>query len=99
MPVIEPKHYQPGVSVIRNIRIRDGERMHTTEIPTLCQVAPQAGVELLAYLIRFASKLIGSVFCELGNRRLGGVPVPVAVLEQVSCPTGQATNCVTEEAG
>ena len=77
------QHDQPRVEIVGHVGARARQRMDAGEVAGLPQVGAQPLVQLLRHLVGIALELLGAVLGELGDGRLGGVPVARPVLVEV----------------
>ena len=77
------QHDQPRVEVVGHVGARARQRVDAREVARLAQVGAQPLVQLLRHLVGIALELLGAVLGELGDGRLGRVPVARPVLIEV----------------
>ena len=70
--------------------------MDTLEVARAAQIGAKPGAELLRHLVGVALQQLGAVLGQLGDGRLGRVPVPRAILIEVGRRAGQPPQRIAE---
>ncbi len=93
------QHHQPRVEIVGHVRTRTRQRVDAREVPGPLQIVAQPVIQLVRHLVRIALVLLGTIFRELGDCWLGGVPEARAVLIQVGRGTREPPQRVAEHRG
>ena len=88
---------QTSVRVVRHVLAGLRERVHARKVPGLAEIGAYPFVEFLNYLVRIARELLGAIVCQLGNGRLGRVPIARTILVEVSRGGAQTAQSISED--
>ncbi len=98
--MIDAQHDQPRVDSRRARPAPDcGSGWMRRKSPVLRRSARSRAVELVHDLVGIALELLGAILGQLGDRRLGGVPVARAVLVEVGGGAGEPAQRIAEDGG
>ena len=97
--LIHAEHHQPCVELVGHVLPGPRQGMDPMEVAGTAQIGAQPGAERLRHLVGVALQQLGAVLGQLGDGRLGRVPVPRAVLIEVGRRAGQPPQRIAEHGG
>ena len=95
--VVDAQHHQTRVGIVGHVGARPRQEVDAAEVARLAQVGAQPLVQLAGHGVGVALVLLGAIFGQLGDRRLGGVPVASGVLIEIGGRSTQAAQRVAED--